>query len=317
MKVFFGLSQIRKYRRPVVAIGVFDGLHLAHRQILKYVVNLSRRIKGTSVVVTFWPHPQKENNLCSLEHRLRLISELGIEVCIVIRFNKSFSRISAEDFIKDILIKKINAHYICVGKNFKFGKKAKGDFRTLNKLSKVYNFKLKVFDVIKINHRSISSTYIRRLITQGNLQAAARLLCRSVSILGSVIKGISLAKRLGFPTANIDPHHEVLPPVGVYAVKIILNHKRLSGICYIGKKPTFKDRVSQLRPQRLIHIEVYIFNFKKIIYGRHLEIQFINKIRDEKKFDSCAALVEQVKKDIAYRKTKLPPPDPPRYHHNI
>lgn len=292
MKVIYGISQIKKYRRPVVVLGVFDGVHLAHRRILKETVRVARRIKATSIAMTFWPHPQGEDSLYSLEHRLRLISQLGIDVCIVIRFNKAFSRIAPEEFIKRILVKKLRAYYIFVGRNFRFGRGARGDFRTLNRLSYLYNFKVKVFNLMKIDHRPVSSTYIRRLITKGNLNKAKKLLCQPVSILGTVIRGTSLGKRLGFPTANINPHHEVLPPSGVYAVNIIFGNKRLNGLCYIGTKPTFRAQTSK-------NIEVYIFNFNKDIYGRNLEIQFIKKLRKEKKFTSGNTLAEQIKKDIS------------------
>lgn len=318
MKVIYGINKIRKFRKPVVALGVFDGVHLGHRRILKATVDKARSIKGTSMVISFWPDPHREKSLYSLEHRLRLIGAIGIDVCVVIRFNKEFSRISAEDFIRDILINKIAARYIYVGRNFRFGKQARGDFKTLNKLSRIYNFRLKAFDIIKINKQPISSTYIRRLITKGKLNAAAKLLSRPVSVLGTVIRGTSLASRLGFPTANINPHHEVLPPSGVYAVSAIFNNKKFKGVSYIGTRPTFSRQggiprrfptiLSGLRlyvgdvggkHQKQKHIEVYIFNFKKNIYGKYLEIQFIRKIRNERKFNSPQSLVQQIKKDIA------------------
>ncbi len=291
----------------MVALGVFDGMHLGHRRILKAVVDKARGIKGRSMVVTFWPDPHGEKSLYSLEHRLRLIESMGIDVSIVIKFNQRFSRISAEDFIKDILVKKIAAQYIYVGRNFKFGKQARGDFRTLDKLSPCYNFKLKVFGLIKIDNQPISSTHIRRLITKGKLDTAQKLLCRPVSILGTVIRGSSLATGLGFPTANINPHHEVLPPAGIYAVSVFLENKNFKGVCYIGAKPTFKKRIGK-------HIEVYIFNFHKDIYGKYLEIQFIKKMRNERKFSSPQSLARQVKKDIslAQRLFSLP-----NFHHNI
>lgn len=291
MKVIYGLNRINKFRKPVVALGVFDGVHQAHRRILSNTVARAHRIKGRSVVVTFWPHPQRKNSIYSLEHRLRLISQIGIDICIVIRFNRVFSQIKAEDFIKNILVDKIGADYIYVGKNFRFGKGASGDYKTLNRLSARFNFKLKVFNVLKINKQPISSTYIRALIMKGNLNLAQKLLARPVSVLGTVIKGGSLGRHLGFPTANIDPHHEVLPPSGIYAVKIIFNNKTLRGVCYIGTRPTFENQKSK-------HVEVYIFNFNKNIYGRYLEIQFIKKIREDKKFSTILDLAEQIKKDI-------------------
>ena len=291
MKVIYGIHKIRKLKRPVVALGVFDGVHSAHIRILKAAVQKARRLKGTAVLVTFWPHPQNQPSIYSLEHRLRLVSELGIDVSIVVHFNKAFSRISAEGFVKKILLKKIRAEYILVGKNFRFGHKAKGDYNLLGKLTKQYNFKLKVFPVIKINSRPVSSTYIRRLIIRGDLAAARKILGRPVSVLGTVTRGDSLGRRLGFPTANIDPHHEVLPPSGVYAVRVMLDRRSLKGVCYIGSKPTFKNESEEM-------IEVYIFNFKKNIYTKYLEINFLKKIRKEKKLKSSSALIEQIKRDI-------------------
>jgi riboflavin kinase/FMN adenylyltransferase len=281
----------------VVALGVFDGVHRGHRKILQAAVHKARSVKGTAMVVTFWPDPHREKSLYSLEHRLRLIESMGIDICIVIKFNRQFSRILAEDFIKYTLIKKIGARYIYVGRNFRFGRGAKGNFLLLESLSYIYNYRLKIFAVVKIDNKPISSTYIRKLITKGNLDAAARLLARPVSVLGTVIKGTTLGRKLGFPTANINPHHEVLPPSGVYAVKIILNQRNLKGLCYIGTKPTFLPRRILKRDSKK-HVEAYIFNFKKNIYAKFLEIQFFKKIREEKRFASSQFLVKQIKKDI-------------------
>ncbi len=280
---------------------MFDGVHRGHREILKAAVRKAHSIKGTSVVLTFWPHPQKEESLYSLKHRLRLIEELGIDVSIVIYFNQEFASISALNFVQDILVKKIGAHYLYVGKNFRFGKNAAGDYRALEGLSSVYDFKLKVFAVIRSHNKPISSTYIRALIKKGDLSTAQNLLCHPVAVLGTVTKGARLGRRLGFPTANINPHHEVLPLSGVYAVRIIFNQRELKGICYIGTKPTLKvqGRRQEAGGGKEKYVEVYIFNFKKNIYGKYLEIQFVKRIRGERKFASIQALAEQVKKDIS------------------
>ncbi|MFH1458326.1 MAG: bifunctional riboflavin kinase/FAD synthetase [Candidatus Omnitrophota bacterium] len=292
MEVIYGIHKIKKYPKPVVALGVFDGVHLGHRKILKSAVRNARREHGTSIVFTFWPHPQKEGSLYSLEHRLKLISELGIDVCVIIRFNKKLARVSANDFIRNVLFKKLGASYIFVGRNFKFGKKAQGDGNTLQKASVEYHFKVRVFPVVRINGAPVSSTYIRTQIKKGNLKAAQRLLNRPVSILGTVVRGISLGRKFGIPTANIDPHHEVIPPKGVYAVKVNFRNKKFEGACYIGPKPAF------LKHQTTTSIEVHILNFNRNIYGRTLEVQFIRKIRSPRKFSSPAALAAQIKKDI-------------------
>ncbi len=299
MKIIYGINGIRKFKRPVVALGVFDGVHLGHRYILRETIKQARAIKGTSIVITFYPHPQGKESLYSLEDRLRLIAELGIDVCAVIKFNRIFSRMSAEDFIKNILVKRVGANFIYIGRNFRFGRGARGNWQLLQRLSSGHNYKVRIFPVIKVNGQPVSSTYIRSLITGGRLAAAQKLLQRPVTVLGSVVKGISLARRLGFPTANIDPHHEILPACGVYAVKVVLNKKTFCGVCNIGRRPTVLKRNSQK------HVEVYIFGFQKNIYGKELEIQFIQKIRDEKKFTSLARLARQIKKDILRSKKIL------------
>jgi riboflavin kinase / FMN adenylyltransferase len=220
---------------------------------------------------------------------------------VVIKFSPAFARIEAEDFIKKILVGKIGARFVYVGKNFRFGRYAKGDCGLLKRLSGECNYRLKVFKVIKINHRLISSSRIRKLITKGKLATAQKLLSRPVTVLGTVIKGISLAGKTGFPTANINPHHEILPSSGVYAVKAIFQGKTFNGVCNIGRKPTVligRDAVEK-------HVEVYIFDFSKNIYGKDLEVQFVKKIRAEKKIPTLKYLVSQISKDVKKAKNIL------------
>jgi len=308
MKVIYGINKIKKYRKPVVALGVFDGVHRGHRNILKGAARRARSIKGTSVVLTFWPHPQKEKSLYSLEHRLRLIRELGIDVCVVINFNKRFAKILASGFVKNILYKKIGASLVCVGRNFRFGKNGEGDVNTLRRLSVLCNYKLKVFRVMRTHNQAISSTYIRSLIRKGNLDAAKELLCRPVAVLGTVTSGMRIGRKLGYPTANIDPHHEVIPPKGVYAVRVIFEAKLFYGTCYIGTKPTLKPH------NKKIYIEVNIFNLNKNIYAKFLEIQFIKKIREDKKFNSLPGLAKQIKLDSLKARRLFPSLKP--YHNS-
>jgi riboflavin kinase/FMN adenylyltransferase len=240
---------------------------------------------------------------------LRLIAELGVDICIVAHFTPAFSRTRAEDFVKGVLVEKIGAHEIYVGENFRFGRGASGDYRLLEKLSRLYHFGLKAFDIIRINRTPVSSTRIRRLINQGRLGAAERMLSKPVSVLGTVVKGDSVATSLGFPTANIRAHHEILPPAGIYVVRVIIARKKFKGVCYIGGRPTINRGAKSNRHK---NIEVHIFNFRKNIYGMEVEIQFLKKLRKEKKFATPQDLARQVRIDISKAKHKffLPPAHP-------
>ena len=242
--------------------------------------------------------------------------ELGVDVCIVVNFTSSFAKNSAQDFITKILVKKIKASFVYVGRNFRFGNLARGDYRLLVLGAKKYKFGLKVFKVLNSSGLIVSSTAIRKLIKNSKIKKAQKLLGRRVSVLGTVIKGSRLGRLLGFPTANIKPHHEIIPPAGIYAVEIILkpgdasivfprfyfrktieaspcfSGEKYYGACYIGTRPTVNSKNKSKR------IEVHIFDFHKNIYGQVLEIQFIKLIREDQKFISLKALSLQILKDI-------------------
>ena len=292
MKIFYGTGKIKKLLRPVVALGVFDGVHLGHRNILQAIVKKAAQIKGTSLVLTFFPHPQRKESLYSLEHRLRLIAQLGVDVCIVVNFSRSFAKLSAQDFIDKILIEKIKVNSVFVGKNFRFGNQAFGDYRLLVVNAKKYKFGIRIFDVVRSQGFTVSSTVIRKLIKDSEIKKAQKLLGRRVSVLGTVVRGSRLGRLLGFPTANIKAHHEVIPPAGIYAVQIVFAKKKYNGVCYIGKRPTISLK------NKAMHIEVHLFDFHKNIYGAVLEIQFIKLIRLDQRFSSLNDLSAQIKKDV-------------------
>ncbi|MCK9431740.1 MAG: riboflavin biosynthesis protein RibF [Candidatus Omnitrophica bacterium] len=293
MKIIYGIRKIKKFRRPVAALGVFDGVHLGHRRILESVVRRARRVKGTSLVLTFWPHPQGKESLYSLAHRLRLIAELGVEVCVVADFGGSFRRVSADDFIDKVLVKKIGVYAVHVGKNFRFGYRASGDAALLVSEAQKYGFKVRIFPVSRSGIITVSSTAIRSLIKRSEIKKAEKLLGRRVSVLGTVVRGSRLGRLMGVPTANINPHHEVIPPPGIYASRIVFYKKEYRGVCYIGRRPTIVSPDSPLR------VEVNIFDFHKDIYGKVLEIQFVKMIRKDRKFKNLGELSAQIGKDIA------------------
>ncbi|MFH1577987.1 MAG: bifunctional riboflavin kinase/FAD synthetase [Candidatus Omnitrophota bacterium] len=292
MRVIYGLTNLKPLnKRPAVALGVFDGLHRGHRKIITRLLKEAKKLHAKSFVVTFFPHPQKENSLYSLNHRLNLLDELGVDLCLVIRFTPALRRVTAAGFLEGILIKKINPAVVLIGRNFTFGRHAHGGWKMLEGYSQTAKFKLIIIDVLRRNNKPISSSWIRGLIKAGKFRQAHALLGRPVTIFGRVSRGYRFARKLGYPTANIFPEHEIFPPSGVYAVRVRWSNKIFAGICYIGNRPT-------INASNKISIEVHVFDFKANLYRRNVQIEFIKKIRPQKKFSSVQALASQIKRDI-------------------
>lgn len=283
-------------KKTVAAIGIFDGVHLGHKAIIKSAVRRARAIKGESVVITFDPHPLKVLQphkpiplLMSTAHRVKLISELGVDACLVLKFDKKFSNLKPHIFVKKILVDKLKVSELYIGSDFVFGKECQGNAITLQKYGWRYGFKVKIMPMVKLAGGVVSSTAIRRLIIRGRLKEAAHMLGRPVTVFGTVKRGAHRGRTLGYPTANIDPHHEAIPPSGVYAVWVRLRNRKYGGASYIGTRPTFKEREPV--------IEVHIFNFRKLIYGEDIEIIFVKRLHGDRKFSSQQELVEQIKRD--------------------
>lgn len=300
MKITGGLETVKHHiKGSVLAIGVFDGVHIGHRAVIDSVVRRARELKLKSVVVTFDPHPLKVlrprpgvPSLISLAHRIRLIKECGVDQLVVLRFTRSFSNLPAEKFVRDILMKTLGMREIYVGENFYFGKGGKSGIENLRSLALKAGFTINVVKPVKAGGLAVSSSRIRKAVIDGNLRAASRLLGRPVSILGGVVRGAKLARQLGYPTANINPHHEVIPPSGVYAVKVRFGGRLFGGILNIGTRPTFYGP-GDSEPT----IEVHIFGFDGKIYGKEIEVFFVNRLRRESKFKNVNELVAQIKRD--------------------
>jgi riboflavin kinase / FMN adenylyltransferase len=308
MKVIRGLKHLKRPARgSCVAIGVFDGVHIGHRAVIRKAVGCGRKARLKSIVLTFDPHPAKViglraavPSLISLGHRIRLIEELGVDRLVVLNFTRALANLSPEKFVKDILISKMGVTSVFVGEDFYFGKKASGNTALLKRLAHKYGFSVSVVRPVKALGSIVSSSRVRRLIVSGRLDEAERLLGRPVSILGTVVGGARIARRLGYPTANINPHHEVIPPSGVYAVKARAGGRLYGGVLNIGTKPTFYAP-RDMEPA----IEVNIFGFNKRIYGRDIEVQFVKKLRDEIRFRKVEDLVAQIRKDTALARKVL------------
>ena len=308
MKVVSGRGSLdRGPRGPkALAIGVFDGVHRGHKKILKVLCRIARQRGMLSAVVTFETHPTRTLSrkdpvlhLASLSHKLLLLEREGVDVCYVIDFTPSFAGLDPEAFIKNILIDKIGMRALVVGEDFVFGRKACGDVALLGALSRRFGFTFKAVPHLKVRREAVSSTLIRRLITEGDLARAAALCGRPVSIFGKVVAGEGRGRTLGFPTANVATQHEALLPDGIYASRACCCGRWRRAVAYIGTKPTFsKDRASR-------SVEVHIFGFKRNILGRSLEIEFLKKIRSDRKFPDAAALVAQMREDARAAKKFL------------
>ncbi len=301
MKIIYGLRGVKRFNNAtVLAIGVFDGLHVGHGSIITRAVREAKRLKLKSVVLTFYPHPMKllypkrpeASSLISLDHRIRLIEKLGADVLVILGFSRAVADITAEDFARKIMVGKFGVKEVCVGDNFFFGKGGHAGVNELKMLGKSLGFEVNVLKSMRVGGDIVSSSLIRKLITSGKLGKASKLLGRRISVLGTVMGGARLARELGYPTANLNPHHEIIPPAGVYAVFVSYRERLYKGVLNIGLRPTFyspRDRESA--------IEVHIFDFKQKIYGHDLEVFFIKKLRGEVTFAGKDELVKQIKKD--------------------
>lgn len=294
----------KKFDNSILTLGNFDGLHLGHQELVRMIIRRARETGALSMVVTFRPHPlkilapEKCPPLISIyEEKIKLFERLGIDVLVKIPFTLEFSAMPPEDFVRDVLCGTLGAKEIFVGYNYRFGKGREGDIRTLRGLGEKYGFTVREIEQIAFGGEVISSTKIRTLLREGDVEHAAKLLGRTYAITGIVVKGDGRGKGLGFPTANIAPKHSIIPADGVYAVRLIVREKVYDGIANIGMRPTFNKKV--------LAIEVYVFDFNEDIYGEDISLYFIRKIREEKKFKGAEALVTQIKSDIETAKEIL------------
>ena len=289
-------------KNPVITIGNFDGVHLGHQKILKKTIQRARALNGVSAVYTFHPHPLKIVRpeaeplpITTFEEKVRLIEAMGIDCLICENFNRQFAEQPPEEFIKNIIVDRIRPREIIIGHDYAFGKNRKGSIDLLQKMGEIFHFKVQVIDNITIKNSPVRSTTVRRLITLGKVSLADKLLGRPYSLSGRVQHGRH--RRIGFPTANLSPGTSLIPKNGVYATRTQTPFGVFNGIVNVGHNPTFdNDRLT---------IEAHLFNFNQNLYGRDITIQFIKRVRGEKKFSDVSALVKQIERDIAFTKRFL------------
>lgn len=308
MKVFHSLPLTEKLVNPVVTIGTFDGVHIGHTKILDRLKKRASNINGQSVVITFNPHPRQvlfpdDDNLKLLstqQEKIELLERNGIDILIIIEFTREFSRLTALEFIRDILVNQVGVSELIIGYDHHFGRNREGSIESLKEMAQTFDFKVEEIPAEEIDEVTISSTKIRKAITEGDMHTTNAFLGYDFGFRGIVEHGQKLGKSLGFPTANIHIPEKVkiIPQKGVYAVRVTCNFQTHKGVMNIGYRPTV-DNSPQLR------IEVHIFDFDQDIYGKEIGVHVIHKLRDEQKFDGLEQLKTQIGKDIVAARSIL------------
>jgi riboflavin kinase/FMN adenylyltransferase len=301
MIVYKNLNIKKKHKNSVIAIGNFDGLHVGHQKVLKEARQKAKSKKLRFGLVTFEPVPTMffnkdiiNHRINSLDQKIYFLKKNKLDFLIVIKFNKTFSNISAENFIKKILFDKLKSKYIFISRNFRFGKKRLGNVKILKNFEKKYLYKTVITIPYKKEKKIVSSSLIRKIIHKGHVKEAEKLLGRTWSIEGVVVKGEQRGRKIGFPTCNIKLNSYITPKLGVYSVRIKINNLNKKGIANIGYRPTFSGKS--------LLLEVNIFGIKRNLYKRTLKVSFIDFIRAEKKFKNIDQLKNQIKKDVVSAK---------------
>jgi len=306
IKFYNNFKVLEIHKHSILLIGNFDGLHLGHQKLFKLANKYKKKFKLKIGIITFEPMPImyfnksiKNFRISNLDQKKKILKNLGIDFIIIKKFDKQFSKIKSYQFIKNILYENLKAKYIFVSDNFRFGHKREGNVKQLIKNEKEFKFKIIKPKPLVLKNKVISSTLIRNLLSNGNIEYSNQLLARKWSIESKVQRGRQMGKKIGFPTCNMDIKDYVIPKLGVYAVKIHQKNsgKILKGIANIGYRPTFN--------QKKLLLEVYIFNFSGNLYNKYLTIEFINFIRKEKKFKNINQLKKQINSDLKLVKKKL------------
>lgn len=300
MKVYYSLEEVPPIKNPVLTIGTYDGVHTGHQKIIDFLNKSAKRIGGESVLFTFHPHPRMvlhpdDHNLeliQDIDRRIERLEQAGIDHLILFPFTKEFSRMGATEFVRNVLVNKLNVKLMTIGYDHHFGRNREGNIDLLNELASVYNFEVEEIPAFQLAEVNVSSTKIRKAIEAGDMETANLYLGRSFRFAGTVIEGDKIGNTIGYPTANIGKIEatQILPKLGAYTVQVRIDKKVYSGMMNIGYRPT----VSKNSEKR---IEVNLFDFDQNIYGLKIEVFVLNRIREEKSFKNLEELKSQLSKD--------------------
>jgi riboflavin kinase / FMN adenylyltransferase len=298
MRLFHGTDNAEIARPTVLTLGVFDGLHLGHQAIIRQVVDRARAVNAAATVLTFEPHPRAVLHpesapplLQTFDQKIEALSVLGIDQTIVIHFDKAFAQIRAEDFLRDIVADRLHAKEVYLGTGFAFGHNREGNIELLRRVSSGHGFHADEVPEVRLRGCRIGSTRIRELLQQGRVNLARRMLGRPYGVEGRVVRGAERGIKLGFPTANIQPHNRVIPRGGVYITAALIDQQWRRSVTNIGTRPTFDQ-------SKDLSVETHVMNWSGDLYGDVVRVRFLHRLRDEKKFGSVADLKTQIEHDI-------------------
>ncbi len=299
MRIFETIDITERFPNPVITIGNYDGIHIGHRQIIERVKARAASLGGTSMLMTFNPHPlhllRPERELAAivpLEEKKRLIAETGIDVLLVLPFTREFSALAPETFVSYILVEKLGVKGVVIGYDFRFGSRGMGDISMLETLGASYGFFVEVVDAITLEGEKIGSNRVRRLVSEGNVTKAAGLLGKPYDIEGTVVRGAQRGSAIGYPTINLETHYSLVPANGVYVTEAEVHGRRYGAVTNIGYDPTFTDA-------RVRTIETFILDFDGTLYGEKVKLRFMKRLRDEIKFSSVDELKARIADDVA------------------
>lgn len=300
MKIFSRIETITKaFPVSILTMGNFDGVHRGHQSLFRLVRTRAQQLGGTSLVLTFDPHPQKilfpEKEFFLINHmeeKIEIIRDIGVDVLICLPFTKEFAATDPKRFVREVLVNSLHVHEIYVGYNSRFGRQQRGTPQTLAEWGKEFGFQVTIVPPITWNGIIVSSTKIRQLLMAGEVETAAQLLNRSYAIDGEIVRGTQRGSTLlGYPTANVDVHHELIPKTGVYICRVIWNEQDLPAVVNIGTNPTFQQ-------QDIITVEVHILDFQKNLYGERIKVIFLKRLRNELIFSDPHNLIQQITQDV-------------------
>lgn len=308
MRIIRGIESYRpEGRESAVALGAFDGIHVAHGAILGAAVSLARQGGLEAVACTFDRHPlellqpaRAPLPLTTLDERLELIAATGVDTTVVIAFTAAVAAIEPEAFVRDVLRGQLHARWIVIGFNHRFGHGARGDARLLETLSEGLGFRAHVIPPLAVDGVPVSSTEIRATLQRGDVARAARLLGRPYGVRGVIVRGVGRGRALGFPTANVEPDRPLLVPTGVYACLARLDGATYPSVVNVGVRPTFGET--------FLAVEAHLLDFSGDLYGRRLRLEFVRRLRDEQKFPGVEALRHQIARDVAAARSSLAAP---------